>query len=432
MTLGVTGVVWFPRTATVNATSLLGGAGAAPLVTAAAAWQSVSVAYADASITVGRVMAVLAAGWEGEAANAAHARLGAFLAWTNESAAKAAQISGLAASESAAYTAAALTMPNPVEIAAVKTAKYTAYSTGGALNGSAEALEVVDRALDVRATLVMEAYEAATTPLALHVSFDRPPSIVNDGGTGSAASDGIAATDSYSETGIFGFEARTSPAQAAVAAVGAALQNPGLAGAAGQMASTAGSVAGSSVTTVASAATNIGSAAATALTSPAGSGQPSGATPLRADMGATGPMSTRAVSTGSPFGAGGQAAGAYGGSGGLGKLAGSWGAPSGTVGDRLAGGFGAGGSGAGGVVGGFGTGHSGNGPFGAQADAAATARGSHGGAPLGGSHATNAGTGHKDEEDHETPGYLKQFEHFSDGRTVAPSVIGADPTWNDR
>ena len=32
--------------------------------------------------------------------------------------------------------------------------------------------------------------------------------------------------------------------------------------------------------------------------------------------------------------------------------------------------------------------------------------------------------GQAEDDEHETPDYLKQFEHFADGRTVAPSVIG--------
>ena len=39
--------------------------------------------------------------------------------------------------------------------------------------------------------------------------------------------------------------------------------------------------------------------------------------------------------------------------------------------------------------------------------------------------------GQAEDDEHETPDYLKQFEHFADGRTVAPSVIGADPTVPD-
>lgn len=415
MTLGVTGVVWLPRTATVNSASLLAGAGPAPLAAAAGAWQAVAAAYTDASITVGRVMAVLAAGWEGDAANAAQERLGGFLAWTQGAAAKAAQLSGLAAGEAAAYATAALAIPNPVEIAAVKSAKYTAYSTGGALNGSAEALEVADRALDIRAAIVMEAYEAATTPLAVQVSFDHPPEIVNDGGVERYDSQGrpIADSTSYSETNVFGFSTRTSPAQAAIAAATAALQNPALASAAGQIASTAGSVAGSSVTTVASAASNIGSAAASTLMSSGGGGQGGSPATFRAESAPAGLASTRAVSA-SSFASAGGGAGRGDGLGALGasKLGGPIAGSSGMTGG---GERGATGLGSGTLLGG------------SQPDPAAAARGTHGGAPMGGSQ-----SGGSDDDEHDTPGYLRQFEHFADGRTVAPSVIGADPTWNDR
>lgn len=414
MTLGVTGVVWLPRTATVNSSALLAGAGPAPLAAASGAWQSVAAAYADASITVGRVMAVLAAGWEGEAAIAAQARLGGFLGWTQASAAKATQISALAAGQAAAYTTAALAMPNPVEIVTVKSAKATAYSTGGALNGSAEALEIADRLLDIRAGLVMDAYEAATTPLALDVSFDRPPEIVNDGSSTSGEGS-IDTAESHRETSVFGFGTRTSPAQAALAAAGAALQNPALASAAGQVAGTAGSVAGSSVTTVASAATNIGSAAASTLMNSGAPGQGSASTPIRPEPASTGPAATRAVSAGLLSAAGGSGVG-VGSLGSLGSGAGKLGGPV------------AGSSGLTTMSGGerMTAGPTSGGMFGGGAEGAAATRGTNVGAPIA------AGQSGDDDEEHETPGYLKQFEHFSDGRTVAPSVIGADPTWIDR
>lgn len=429
MTLGVTGVVWLPRTATVNSTSLLTGAGPTPLAAAAGAWESVALAYTDTSITLGRVMAILAAGWEGEAANAAQARLEGFLAWTQGAVAKASQVSALAAGEAAAYTTAAVAIPNPAAILAVKSAKATAYSTGGALNGSAEAMEAADRALDIQAAIVMEAYEAATTPLASTISFDRPPKIVNDGavdGEGRPIDD----ARSYSETGIFGFSAKTSPAQAALAAVGAALQNPGLAGAAGQVASTAGSVAGSSVTTVASAASNIGSTVASSVMNSgvmnSGGGTQGASSALtRAEFGPSGSPSTRAVSAGS---LGGTASGT-GASSGIGTSGGGRGSGigygSGALGGPMAGSSGAAGS-LGAERGGPGS-LSGSLLGGSPTDAAATSRGGPGGAPMGGTHASGG-----DDDEHETPGYLRQFEHFSDGRTVAPSVIGADPSWNDR
>lgn len=417
MTLGVTGVVWMPRLAMVNSTSLLAGAGAAPLATAGGAWQAVAAAYADTSITLTRVMAVLAAGWEGEAANAAQERLGGFLAWTQGVTAKATQISGMAAGEAAAYSTAALTMPNPVEIGAVQSAKIAAYGAGGALNGSAQALEVAERALDVRAGLVMEGYEAATTPLALQVSFDHPPKIVNDSAVSGAVDSAgrpIDSARSHSETGIFGFSANTSPAQAALAAAGSALQNPALASAAGQIASTAGSVAGSSVTTVASAATNIGSAAVSSLMSSNSSstGQASSPASFRTESPTAGTTSTRAVSAsnvGVP-GAGGLRSG-----GGFGSAAGSLGSP---VAGSPSSGPGVGSERAVGTGSMFGS---------AAPDGAAAARGAHGAGPVGAGH-----SGNNEDDEHDTPGYLRQFEHFSDGRTVAPSVIGADPSWNDR
>ncbi|MDJ0394336.1 PPE domain-containing protein [Rhodococcus sp. G-MC3] len=422
MTLGVTGVVWLPRTATVNSTTLMAGGGAAPLAAASAAWQSVAASYADASITVGRVMALLAAGWEGEAANAAQARLGGFLAWTQGTSARAAQVAALAGGEAAAYTTAAVVMPSLPEIIAVKAAKTAAYTSGGALNGSAEAMEVADRAMDVRAGLVMEAYEAATTPLAWNVSFDRPPTIVN--GDSSGAGSDIADAESTEETSIFGFGARTTPAQAALAAVGSALQNPALASAAGQVASTAGSVAGSSVTTVASAATNIGSAAASNLMNSGnpqsqGSVSPHLGSPMSG--GAAAPASTRAVSAGVLSGGGGVGGGGFGspasGSGKLGSpMSGSPGAQGLSGAERA------------------GTATNPSPMLGAQTDGATASRGAQPGSPGGGTHggANHGGANHSgnDEVEHETPGYLRQFEHFADGRTVAPSVIGADPNWN--
>ncbi|WP_072805689.1 PPE domain-containing protein [Rhodococcoides yunnanense] len=419
MTLGVTGVVWLPRTAMVNSTALLAGAGPAPLATASGAWQSVAAAYTDTSVTITRVMAVLAAGWEGEAANAAQARLGAFLGWTQASAGKAADIAVHAASEAAAYTTASIAMPNPVEIGMVQAARTAVWTSGGALNGSAQALETVSQALDVRAGIVMDAYEAATTPLAFPVSFDRPPEIVNDAGASAGSTGSIddatsfgagsQAAGSDGDTGVFGFGARTSPAQAAIAAISAAVQNPAVTGAVGQFASSAGTVAGSSVTTVASAVTNLGGSAVSTLMSTQSTPQQSAHTlgAVRGDSAAPGLTATRAVSTGAngPSAVGARLAGT------LGLPGSTLGPPAHTVIDANRTPFGPNTSGT-----------IGAGP----ADGAAATRGTNGGAPMSG---TRPGDG---DEEHVTPGYLKQFEHFSDGRTVAPSVIGADPTWNDR
>ena len=72
MTLGVTGVVWLPRTATGNSTRLL-GPGPVPLHVAGGAWGSVAAAFTEASVSIAAVTAALTAGWEGESALLAQA-----------------------------------------------------------------------------------------------------------------------------------------------------------------------------------------------------------------------------------------------------------------------------------------------------------------------------------------------------------------------
>ncbi|TSE00784.1 PPE domain-containing protein [Skermania sp. ID1734] len=183
MTLGVTGVVWLPRKAIGNSTMLNSGARAVPIAAAASAWSALSAAYTDATATLSRVMAELAGGLEGVNGVAALARLGGFTAWTEELAATTAAVAAKATANAAAYTTASLAMPSPAEIAAVYAAKTAAYTTGGALNGSAEAAEAAEIAMDIRAGLVMEAYEAATTALATPTEYPPAPPIANGAGS---------------------------------------------------------------------------------------------------------------------------------------------------------------------------------------------------------------------------------------------------------
>ena len=92
MTLGVTGVVWLPRTATGNSTRLL-GPGPVPLHVAGGAWGSVAAAFTEASASIAAVTAALTAGWEGESALLAQAALARFATWTGTTALKAAALS---------------------------------------------------------------------------------------------------------------------------------------------------------------------------------------------------------------------------------------------------------------------------------------------------------------------------------------------------
>lgn len=163
MTLGITGVFWLPRMAEINSISLNAGAHAVPIAAAGTAWGALTAAWVDATTTVARVMAEIGVGLEGLNGINVLARLAGFTVWSEQQAVMAGVMAGKAAANVTAYTVASLVMPSLPEIAVVETARVAAYSSGGALNGTAEAAEAAKLALDIRAALVMETYEAATS-----------------------------------------------------------------------------------------------------------------------------------------------------------------------------------------------------------------------------------------------------------------------------
>ena len=396
MTLGVTGVFWFPRTATVNSLALTAGSHAVPISAASAAWGSLSAIYAEASATTARVIAEVGAGHEGINSLGAMAKLTNFTAWTEHVSLNAAVTSAKAAANVTAYTVASLAMPSIPEIAAVQAAKVAAYSTGGALNGTAELAEAADKLMDLRAALVMEAYEAATTILATPNDFAPTPSIA----AGAAPDDSQQQNPDVFTDPVGAFTA--NPAQAASTVAAAVMNNPVVQGVVSQ----AGQIAGTATSAVASTATNVGGAAIAAVTSNlagGGAGVPMAGLAAGA-MGGSASSSaaaTRAVSLG-----GSSAGGGLGNSGV--KLPAGWGGVGVT-----------GGSAANGLAGG---------PVqegmsaGARLDPAAVARANGQGSMMPG----RANAEGEDDTKHETPEYLKNFEHFTDGRTVIPSVIGGE------
>ncbi|MDV7084489.1 PPE family protein [Rhodococcus sp. IEGM 248] len=393
MTMGLTGVIWLPRGATVNSTTLAAGAGPVPLSVASAAWTALSTSFVDANLTLVRVMAELAAGWQGVSAVAALAKITPFTVWTAECAELAADTAAKAGLEAGAYTTAALIMPSIPEIVAVKTAKATAYSTGGALNGTAAAAEAADRAMDIRAGLVMEGYEAASNILALKRTYRQPPRIVTK-----ADSKEVGTFDEIPSDGDF------DPTRAAAAALMAAGQNPAVTTAASQV----GSIAGTTVSTATSAASNIGGAALSAVTGGGVTPMVGGAPMMSGGSHGGGSASTSAAAARTSVGAIG--AGTAGGA----TLPEGWGKTDGGQGARP----GAPATAPGGVIG----------DVRADVNPAAAARGATGSGPMTVGRGTGvAGTDSQDEDERETPDYLKNFEHFSDGRTVIPSVIGANP-----
>jgi PPE-repeat protein len=362
------------------------GPGPVPLHVAGGAWGSVAAAFTEASVSIAAITTALTAGWEGESALLAQAALARFATWTGATALKAAALSIEAPAAGTSYGVALATMPSLVEIGAVQAAKVTAASTGGALNGSYEAAEVADRLLDIRAAMVMEGFELVSSHLIAKTTFDHAPAIVSESGSG---------------LGKFANGAlMTSPVQAAVGSLMAATQNPGVAAAAGQLGSAATSIAGTGVSTVATAAANLVS-----TTQPSGPGAGIGHTfaPGGSASLAVGPASTRPVA----FGGLGGSSGSIG--GGLGMPA----SASSPVG---------GGSALTGAV---------QSSPATTVGAPTTAEGGLAQRGTGAGAAPASGTRTQDDDERDTPEYLKQFEHFADGRTVAPSVIGADPALPD-
>ncbi|CAM3140482.1 PPE domain-containing protein [Prescottella defluvii] len=401
MTTGVTGVVWMPRGATVNSTTLTAGAGPVPLSAASPAWAAVAEGFVDAGATLHRVMAELRAGWEGVAAEAALGRIAPFTAWAEQTATLAADTSTKASVEAGAYTSAALTMPSLPEIAAVKTAKTAAYSTGGVLNGSAAAAEAADRAMDIRAGLVMEAYEAASSILATPGSFTQPPPLTNESTAGLESRDAGEVARRRLENDF-----RADPVGTIAAAATAFAQNPTIAAAASQVGTVAGTVSGAT-----SAAANIGGAVLGGVAGGAPAVLNTSRAPAAGGAVAT-PVGGGRGSGYAPSRAAGVAGGA--GTGARAALPDGW-AQAGQLdgsGSRGVPGSGAGAATGPGAV------------DAARTDAAAATRGAGlGGAPVG---AHRGASGDADEPEHAAPRYLEQFEHFTDGRTVIPSVIGAD------
>ncbi|MEU1425783.1 PPE domain-containing protein [Nocardia sp. NPDC005746] len=320
MTLGITGVCWLPRMAEINSLSLNTGAHAIPIAAAGGAWGGLSAAWVDATTTVARVMAEIGVGLEGVNGLAVLARLGRFTVWAEQQAVMAGVMAGKAGAHATAYTVASIAMPSLPEIALVETARVAAYSSGGALDGAAEAAEAAKLALDIRAALVMETYEAATSSMvATPGQFLMPPPIAV--GAGSADAGGDAFT-----TG--GVTSAGSVASTAITAAANALTQPGYgtpapAGAAATGVATTG-VGGAALSTQAVSYTgggsvSIGNGAGTlrlpegwgpGLDGPGGLGNPSGATapaaPAADPRGVAGtPASTalvRSTGTGSVLG----------------------------------------------------------------------------------------------------------------------------------
>jgi len=375
MTAGVTGVFWLPRLAEANSIALNAGAHGIPISAAATAWGALTAAWVDATATVARVMAELGVGMQGVNGLAVLSRLGGITVWAEQQSVMAATMGAKAAANATAYTVASIAMPSLPEIAAVDAARVAAHSTGGVLNGSSEIAEAAKAALDLRAALTMETYEAATSAMVVTPGeFINPPPIANGAGTADAGQSSEAA---------FGAD----PVQGALAAASAFVQNPAVVSAATQAANVAGGVLSGGVTT----AGNIGASAISAVTSAAAPSAATTVAPMAA-MGIGGAATATRSASSVP--------GATLNNGSL-KIPAGWGAGATSGGTPAA---------------------AATENVSVRLDSAPVRSASTSSSPLMG-HGTRSDE--DDESEHKTPDYLVA-DHFADGRYATDGVIGAD------
>ncbi|MFE3542133.1 PPE family protein [Nocardia sp. NPDC059177] len=280
MTAGITGVFWLPRMAEVNSTTLNAGAHAVPITAAATSWGTLAAAWGDATLTITRVIAEVGVGLQGVNGLAVLGRLAPFLAWTGQQTAMAGIMSAKATANATAYTVASLAMPSLPEIAATNAAVAASTNPVGVTTGAFEVAEVARHAMDIRAALVMETYEAATTAtVTTPGEFSMPPQIASGAGT--------------TTQGDFGGD----PISAALGAAQALVSNPGVASAVTQAANVAGSVVSGGVGTagnigasVISAATGgtVPASAAPVMSAPVATGAAGGLTTVSAGLGGGG------------------------------------------------------------------------------------------------------------------------------------------------
>ncbi|GAB4582262.1 PPE domain-containing protein [Nocardia sp. IFM 10818] len=389
MTLGITGVFWLPRMAELNSVTLNAGAHAIPIAAASTSWGVLTGAWVDATATVARVMAEVGVGLQGVNGLNVLARLSGFTVWAEQQGVMAAAMAAKTAANATAYTVASIAMPSLPEIAVVEAARVAAYSTGGALNGTAEAAEAAKLALDIRAALVMETYEAATTAIVTTPGqFLMPPPIAMGAGSADA---GAAANMSG------------DPVQAALATAAGLANNPAVISAVAQAAQVAGTVVTSGVSTAGQVAGTAVTAVANGLSQTAAAGAQ---LPMLAGMGvATAGAGAAGVSTRAVSFTGGGAGVSIGNGGGTLKLPEGWGAGAG---------IGSGATPAAPVL---------TEPVAASPNTAATApvRSASTSPLLGSNHSGD------EDETHDGKDYGRSVEHFADGRVIAPAVIGGDP-----
>lgn len=450
----LTGVNWAARPAIKLVADINDGPGPGPTQHAADAWRELSAALTHADTEFTATMNFAMGNWEGPGAESAREALTPFAEWAAAAESLADRLSAETALQAETFSATKAAMPSMAEVlttAAVQDAvggKVVGLLTGVPIPG--EVAEVAAAEQQARAALAMATYDAASASITDYVPV-QPAPVLTAGVAPSGSSSSASAThngfgDGYAPNYVSTMAAGVAAFAGAGDGGGAAAPVPGAGGSthpvgaggihpAGAGTAGAGGPGGISPGGIRTTAASIALGAAGSATLGgvshsvaaaglgAGGGGAMGAGAFGAGSGRScgaeggGRAAMPGAGAGRAFGGGSGTSGA-----GFGAVSGSGmpGEPSSAATREVSarGPLGAGGAS------GVGVSTEGTGPRGLGA-AGSAVTGGRGGAGTGMGPGGTRGSGQEDQE-HEVPDYLKDLEHFSDGRVVAPPVIGAD------
>lgn len=428
----LTGVNWASRPTVKLVTDINGGPGPASSIEAGAAWRALSAVLSEADDDFTSATKLAMGNWEGPAADSARTALMPFSEWATAAGTIAHQLSAQTTAHGDAFSAAKVGMPSLPEVLATEAIKDNIVDkTVSLLTGvptPGEVAEVVAAEQQTQSALAMMSYDVTSSTLTTYTPFMPAPILTAEVVPTNAAVN----TVTYGHLGQHHAQDYASTMTAGASGSASATNGGSVDG--GHWAATGGSgathAAGS--TASGSGSAGLGSGSGSVGTSFTGGSHSVAAGLGAGDSGAAGAGPTRTPSASGSFarpglagagigsaglaGAGG--AGRFGSSGGLGGSGASSGSVASASETASRSSLSAGAHSSAGAAG-----DSSARGLASASDSAAT-RGRGG---VGSGMGTGAGLGNsEDDQEHEIPDYLKDLEHFSDGRVVAPPVIGVD------